>query len=54
MKDFLQTIKIYFDKTDFSVSKVIMTENKTDYTKITFYDKKINALINDNIFILKK
>jgi outer membrane lipoprotein-sorting protein len=54
MKDFLQTIKIYFDKTDFSVSKVIMTENKTDYTKITFSDKKINTLINDNIFILKK
>ena len=51
--DFISSIEIYFDKTDFSVSKVIMVETEEDYTKITFKNKSINSAINDNLFIVK-
>jgi len=51
--DFISSIKIYFDKTDFSVSKVIMVETEEDYTQIVFKNKSINTQLNDNIFIVK-
>lgn len=53
MLDFIKTIKIYFSKKDFSVSKIIMKETEKDYTKILFNNKKINLQINDNLFLIK-
>lgn len=53
ISDFIKTIKIYFDKSDFSVSKVIMQESEEDYTLIKFENKKINTEINDNLFIVE-
>ena len=50
---FISLIKIYFDKTDFSVSKVIMIETEQDYTQIVFKNKSINTSLNDSIFIIK-
>ncbi len=50
---FISLIKIYFDKTDFSVSKVIMIESEQDYTQIVFKNKSVNTQLNKNIFIVK-
>ncbi|MCD4789201.1 MAG: outer membrane lipoprotein carrier protein LolA [Bacteroidales bacterium] len=50
MKEFLSNINIYFDKKDFSVSKLEMIELSGDYTKIEFFNKKLNNEIHDEIF----
>ncbi len=51
--DFISTIKIFFDKKDFSVSKVIMVESEQDYTQIIFKNKSINIILNESIFNIK-
>ena len=51
--DFITTIKIYFDKTDFSVSKVVMVETEQDYTQIVFKNKSVNTQLNESIFNIK-
>ena len=51
--NFITTIKIYFNKTDFSVSKVIMVETEQDYTQIVFKNKSVNTQLNDSIFNIK-
>jgi len=51
--DFITTIKIYFNKTDFSVSKVIMVETEQDYTQIVFKNKSVNTQLNESIFNIK-
>jgi outer membrane lipoprotein-sorting protein len=50
MKEFLQEIRIYFDKNDLTVSILEMQEASGDYTKIEFTDKKFNAPIPDETF----
>lgn len=50
MKQFLQGIDIYFDRKDFSVSKVKLIESEGDYTLITFFNKKMNENIPDASF----
>ena len=50
MKEFLNNINIYFDKKDFSISKLEMIELSGDYTKIEFFNKKLNNEIHDEIF----
>ena len=50
MKEFLSNIDIYFNKKDFSVSKLEMIELSGDYTKIEFLNKKLNNEITDEIF----
>jgi len=50
---FISLIKIYFDKTDFSVSKVIMVETEHDYTQIVFKNKNVNTTLNESIFNIK-
>ena len=53
MKEFLSNIDIYFDKRDFSVSKLEMIELSGDYTKIEFLNKKLNEEIPDEEFTVE-
>lgn len=53
MKQFLQGIDIYFDKENFSVSKVKLIEPEGDYTLITFFNKKMNDNIPDENFHIR-
>jgi len=52
VKDFLQVIKIYFSKKDYSVEQVKMIEQSGDYTLMKFKNKKLNATISDKTFII--
>jgi outer membrane lipoprotein-sorting protein len=52
-KDFLKTIQLYIDKTDYAVVKVQMIEPSNDYTSITFSNRKTNETISDEKFIVK-
>jgi len=53
MKKIIKKTELTFDKKDLSVSKVKMIENEKDYTIITFINKKLNEIIQDNIFTVK-
>jgi len=53
MKEYLNNITIYFDKKDYSVAKIKMTELSGDYTDINFHNKKMNTQIPDEKFIVK-
>ena len=50
LKDIFSEICIYFDKNDYSVSRLIMNEACGDYTTINFSAKKLNAPIPDEKF----
>jgi len=52
MKNFIDKIILYFDKNDFTVSKVEMIEPSQNSTVITFKNKKLNADIPEKYFIL--
>ena len=52
MKNFIDKIILYFDKTDFTVSKVDMVEPSQNTTMILFRNKKLNAEIPEKYFIL--
>ena len=49
---FLQSIKIYFSKKDYSVEQVQMMERSGDYTLMKFKNRKINENISDQTFII--
>ncbi len=53
MKEFLSEINLYFDKKDFSVSKIKMLEHSGDYTLIDFYNRKTNIDISKSKFLVK-
>ena len=53
MKDFLSEINLYFDKRDYTVSKIKMKEHSGDYTLIEFYNKKINVDIPKSKFLVR-
>lgn len=53
MAKFLKGIDIYFDKKDFSVSKIKLVEPEDDYTLISFHNKKMNEPISDERFAIK-
>jgi outer membrane lipoprotein-sorting protein len=53
MKDTFKKINLYFDKTITSVSKIEMIETSEDFTLIEFLNKKLNAPISENSFIIK-
>ena len=53
VKEFMKSIKIYFSKKDYAVEQVKMTEQSGDYTLMKFNNKKINASISDQLFIIK-
>ena len=50
VKEFFKTIEVYFDKNDYTVTKVNMIENSGDNTLITFKNKKFNLDISDEKF----
>jgi outer membrane lipoprotein-sorting protein len=46
----LAQIDLYFDKIDFSLSKIVMKEPGEDFTSISFNNKKINKDISNDLF----
>ena len=52
MKDVLERIELYFNKSDLDIFKVKMIENEKDYTVISFENKKINEAIPPGTFSL--
>ena len=53
MKETFKKINLYFDKTVTSVTKIEMIEGNEDLTLLDFTNKKINAPVVENIFIIK-
>ncbi|MCC6182128.1 MAG: outer membrane lipoprotein carrier protein LolA [Bacteroidia bacterium] len=53
MKDTFKTINLMFDKTVSSVVKIEMIEASEDVTTIDFINKKLNAAIPQELFIIK-
>jgi outer membrane lipoprotein-sorting protein len=53
MRKFIQNTEVYISKADLSATKVIMRESATDYTVISFVNKKLNDEIPDSVFIIK-
>lgn len=53
MKDSFKKINLYFDKNLSSVAKIEMIETSEDFTLIEFINKKLNAAISENSFIIK-
>ena len=53
MKEFLSEINLYFDKKDYSVSKIKMKEHSGDYTLIEFYNRKTNIDIPKSKFLVR-
>ena len=51
LRESISQIAIYFDKTDYSVEKLIMQEASGDNTKIFFTSKKMNLPIPDEKFL---
>lgn len=52
MKNFIDKIILYFDKADFTVTKVDMLEPSQNSTVILFKNKKLNVDIPDKYFVL--
>ena len=50
LKEYLNEIWIYFDKNDYTISKLEMYESSGDFTKIDFIEKKLNAPVPDEKF----
>ena len=50
LKNILETIEIYFDKSDIAVRKIKFIEPEEDFTLITFTNRKKNITINDDQF----
>ena len=53
LKSYLKTIHIYFDKMHYGVSKLTMEELSGDYTNIIFSNRKENAEISNEKFLIK-
>lgn len=53
MKEMLQEVRIWFDRNDFTVTRIIMTEPGGDYTAIDFMNKKLNVTIPAEKFSFK-
>ena len=50
IKEFMNQINIYFNKTNYEVDKVKMIENSGDYTAIRFENRKLNVNLPDEKF----
>ena len=50
MRKVISNMEVYFDKKYLTVGKIIMHENASDFTVITFINTKLNEPIPDNIF----
>jgi len=53
MKEFIGNIQLYFDRKDYSVSRIDMVEPSGDNTLISFKNKKINQPVTNEKFIIK-
>ena len=53
MGTLISDVYVYFDKNDFSVSKIKLVEPEGDYTLISFSDKQFNKAISDDVFSKK-
>lgn len=53
MKSLFARIDVYLEKSDNSVSKLVMNENGGDYTDMIFSNKKINTTIPDALFSVR-
>ena len=53
LKEIFSEISIYFDGSDFSVSRLVMNEASGDFTTIKFSAKKMNIPIPDEKFRIK-
>jgi outer membrane lipoprotein-sorting protein len=53
MKSLFARIDVYIEKSDNSVSKLVMNENGGDYTEMIFTNKKINAALPDALFSIR-
>jgi outer membrane lipoprotein-sorting protein len=51
-KAYVSSMEIYFDRKDFSVSRLVMHEKGSDYTQYDFTSKKFNTKIDEKIFSL--
>ena len=51
LKSLLKTIKIYIQKTDYTVDKIEMYEVSGDFTIMYFKNRQINTPIADEIFM---
>jgi len=54
MKEFLNEMQLYFNKKDYTVTKIKMLETSGDYTLIKFYNKKININVPDTKFLVRQ
>ena len=50
LKEYLNEIRIYFDKNDYSISRLEMLESTGDFTKIDFVGNKLNVPVPDEKF----
>jgi len=53
MKKIMNSIELYFLKTDMSVNRIKMVESDQDYTMITLRNKKYNEVIPASVFNVK-
>lgn len=53
LKDTFKKINLFFDKSVTSVAKMEMVEASEDVTTLEFSNKKLNAPVADNLFIVK-
>ncbi len=51
LKEILSAIDIFFNKTDYTVERLVMREASGDYTRIEFRSKKLNQPIADEKFL---
>jgi outer membrane lipoprotein-sorting protein len=50
MKEFISSIEIYLDKSDYGVAALKIIEKSGDYTLIMFKNKKLNATLPVSVF----
>lgn len=50
LKEFVQTMEVTFDKSDYSVTSINMIESSGDNTCISFVSRKFNSNISDDTF----
>jgi outer membrane lipoprotein-sorting protein len=52
MRGVISKMEVVVDKKDLTVSEMIMRESETDYTVITFIEKRLNESIPDAVFTI--
>ncbi|MFT3739402.1 MAG: outer membrane lipoprotein carrier protein LolA [Breznakibacter sp.] len=53
MKKFIRQTEVYLLKEDLAVTKVVMRESDTDFTVISFINRKLNDEVSDTVFDIK-